>query len=118
VVAFRALGPGGRGGTGRRVGAARRLDCGGEGRDARGAQHRLGQDGAEAGGAAGAAALRLKAFVQDERRTAEVLVTLPLTVFLLDRPRNRGLALPGLTRVRDWAEVLTHFPAVSGILPV
>lgn len=52
-----------------------------------------------------AALLRLDAFVEDERRTAEALVTLPLTVFLLDRPWNQGPSLPGLTRVRAWGEV-------------
>jgi len=65
-----------------------------------------------------AAALRLEAFVEDERRTAETLVTLPLPVFLLDRPWNRGPALPNLTRVRDWAEVLAHLTAVSGKVPI
>ena len=61
-----------------------------------------------------AAALRLEAFVEDERRTAEALVTLPLTVFFLDRPWNRGPALPGLTRVRDWAEILAGLTTASG----
>ncbi|MGH7432205.1 MAG: hypothetical protein ACREJL_00475 [Candidatus Methylomirabilales bacterium] len=61
-----------------------------------------------------AAALRLEAFVEDERRTAEALVTLPLTVFLLDRPWNQGPALPGLTRVRDWPEILARVTTVSG----
>ena len=65
-----------------------------------------------------AAALRLDAFVEDERRTAEALLTLPLTVFLLDRPWNQGPALPGLTRVRDWTEVLTHLTTVSGTVPI
>ena len=65
-----------------------------------------------------AAALRLDAFVEDERRTAEALLTLPLTVFLLDRPWNRGAALPGLHRVRDWAEVLTHLTPVSRKVPI
>ncbi len=65
-----------------------------------------------------AAALRLDAFVEDERRTAEALLTLPLTVFLLDRPWNRGPAPPGLTRVRDWPEILSRLPIVSGSVPV
>lgn len=65
-----------------------------------------------------AAALRLEAFIEDERRTAEALVTLPLTVFLLDRPWNRGPALPGLHRVRDWPEVLSHLTTVPGTVPI
>ncbi len=65
-----------------------------------------------------AAALRLEIFVEDERRTAEVLLTLPLTVFLLDRPWNRGPALPGLTRVRNWTEVLAHLTTLSGTVPI
>jgi uncharacterized HAD superfamily protein len=65
-----------------------------------------------------AAALRLEAFVEDERRTAEALITLPLTVFLLDRPWNRGPALPGLTRVRDWAEILSRLTTVSGTVRI
>lgn len=65
-----------------------------------------------------AAALRLDAFIEDERRTAEVLATLPLTVFLLDRPWNRSPALPGLTRVRDWPEVLAQLATVSGTLRI
>ncbi|MGH2372739.1 MAG: hypothetical protein ACRDIC_04585, partial [bacterium] len=60
----------------------------------------------------------LEAFVEDERRTAEALATLPLTVFLLDRPWNQGPTLPGLTRVRVWAEVLAHLAAVSGTVPI
>ena len=63
------------------------------------------------------AALRLRAFVEDERRTAEALVPLPITAFHLDRPWNRGPALPSLTRVRDWAQVLAHLAAVSGNVP-
>jgi uncharacterized HAD superfamily protein len=62
--------------------------------------------------------IRLEAFVEDERRTAEALVTLPLTVFLLHRPWNQGPALPGLTRVRDWAEILAHLATVSGVVPI
>ncbi len=65
-----------------------------------------------------AATLRLEAFVEDERRTGEALVTLPLTVFLLDRPWNQGPALPGLTRVRDWSEVLAHLATVFGTVPI
>ena len=65
-----------------------------------------------------ATALRLEAFVEDERGTAEALVTLPLTVFLLDRPWNRGPALPGLKRVRDWAEILGRLTTVSGAVPI
>ena len=65
-----------------------------------------------------AAALRLDAFVEDERRTAEALVTLPLTVFLLDRPWNQGPALPGLHRVRDWPEVLAHLTVVPRSVPI
>lgn len=65
-----------------------------------------------------AAALRLEAFIEDERRTAEALVTLPLTVFLLDRPWNRGPARPGLHRVQSWAEVLSHLTTVSGTVPI
>jgi uncharacterized HAD superfamily protein len=65
-----------------------------------------------------AANLRLEAFVEDERRTAEALVTLPLTVFLLDRPWNQGAPLVSLTRVRDWAEILTHLETVCGTVPI
>lgn len=65
-----------------------------------------------------AAALQIEAFIEDERRTAEALVALPLTVFLLDRPWNHGLALPGLTRVRDWTEVLAHLTTLSGTVPI
>ncbi len=65
-----------------------------------------------------AATLRVDAFVEDERRTAEALATLPLTVFLLDRPWNQGPLLPGLTRVRDWAEILAHLTPVSGTVPL
>jgi uncharacterized HAD superfamily protein len=66
---------------------------------------------------AAAASLRLDAFIEDERPTAEALVTLPLTVFLMDRPWNQGPALPRLTRVRDWAEVLAHLTPVPGTVP-
>ena len=65
-----------------------------------------------------AATLRLEAFVEDERRTAEALLTLPLPVFLLDRPWNQGAALAGLTRVRTWAEILSCFEAISGTVPI
>lgn len=65
-----------------------------------------------------AAALRLEAFVGDERRTAEALATLPLTVFLLDRPWNQGPELHRLTRVRDWPENLAHLTAVSGTVSI
>jgi uncharacterized HAD superfamily protein len=65
-----------------------------------------------------AATLRLDAFVEDERRTAEAIVTLPLTVFLLDRPWNQGPALPGVTRVRDWSEVLSHLATASQTVPM
>ncbi len=64
-----------------------------------------------------AAALRLEAFIEDERPTAEVLLTFRLTVFLLDRPWNRGPALPGLHRVRDWPEILSRLTTVSGGVP-
>ena len=64
------------------------------------------------------AALRLRAFGEDERRPAETLVPLPLPVFLLDHPWNRGPALPSLTRVRDWAQVLAHLVTVSGTAPI
>jgi uncharacterized HAD superfamily protein len=65
-----------------------------------------------------AAALRLDAFVEDERRTAEALLTLPLTVFHLDRPWNRGPALRGLHRVRSWAEVLARLATVLRGVPI
>lgn len=31
---------------------------------------------------------------------------------------NRGPALPGLTRVRDWAEVLLRLATISGTVPI
>ncbi len=65
-----------------------------------------------------AVALRLEAFVEDERRTAEALVTVPLTVFLLDRPWNQGPALPGLTRVRGWGEILANLAITSRTVPI
>lgn len=67
--------------------------------------------------ASAAAALRLEAFVEDERARAEALLTLPLPVFLLDRPWNRGPALLGLCPVRSWAQVLARLATVSGTIP-
>ncbi len=65
-----------------------------------------------------AATLRLDAFIEDERRTAEALVTLPLTVFLLDRPWNQGPARSGLYRVRNWDEIVSRLASIFGTVPI
>jgi len=43
---------------------------------------------------------------------------LPLTVFFLDRIGNRRQTLIGLTRIRDWTEVLSGLATVSGGIPL
>lgn len=50
--------------------------------------------------------LRLDLLIEDELHVALAVAVVPIPVLLFDRPWNRGELPTGITRVRDWSQVL------------
>jgi uncharacterized HAD superfamily protein len=50
--------------------------------------------------------LRLDLLIEDELHVALAVAVVPIPVLLFDRPWNRGELPPGITRVRNWSQVL------------
>jgi uncharacterized HAD superfamily protein len=50
--------------------------------------------------------LRLDLLIEDELHVALAVAVVPIPVLLFDRPWNRGKLPTGITRVRDWSQVL------------